>query len=72
MWNNKLEHTDLMYLRAKLNVDYDYLGEYQVKNINEPVRAYRILMGGESTEKYVPHGKYQKIVNPITIVVYLL
>ncbi len=54
-------------VKSKIEVDYDYLGEYQVKNINEPVRVYHILMGGESTEKYVPHGKSNKIINPFTI-----
>jgi adenylate cyclase len=31
-------------VKNKLNLGYEYLGEHTVKNIVEPVRAYRILM----------------------------
>jgi adenylate cyclase len=31
-------------VKNKLNLGYEYLGEHTVKNIMEPVRAYRILM----------------------------
>ena len=30
-------------VKAKLELEYEYLGEQQVKNIEEPVRAYRVL-----------------------------
>ena len=30
-------------VKYKLDVKYDYLGEQKVKNIKEPVRAYRVL-----------------------------
>jgi adenylate cyclase len=34
----------------KLALDYEFMGEQQVKNIEEPVRAYRVKMGGEGKE----------------------
>jgi TolB-like protein/class 3 adenylate cyclase/cytochrome c-type biogenesis protein CcmH/NrfG len=33
------------HLKRKVDVDYEFLGERQVKNIAEPVRVYRMLMG---------------------------
>ena len=30
----------------KLDLNYEFMGEQLVKNIDEPVRAYRVLMGG--------------------------
>jgi adenylate cyclase len=60
------------HIKGKVEVDYDYLGEYEVKNINEPVRVYRILMGGEGTERYVPHGVSKKLINPISISIAIL
>jgi adenylate cyclase len=30
----------------KLDLDYEFMGEQEVKNIAEPVRAYRVVMGG--------------------------
>ena len=31
-------------VKAKLNLEYEYLGEQQVKNIAEPVRAYKVVL----------------------------
>ena len=30
--------------KSKINIDYEYLGEYEVKNIKDPVRVYKVLM----------------------------
>jgi hypothetical protein len=30
-------------IEAKLGLEYEYLGEQEVKNIDKPVRAYRVL-----------------------------
>ena len=30
-------------VKSRLNLEYEYLGEHEVKNIAEPVRAYRVL-----------------------------
>jgi TolB-like protein/class 3 adenylate cyclase len=34
-------------VRKKLSLGYEYLGEHSVKNINEPVRVYRVLTAPE-------------------------
>ena len=31
-------------VKKKLEIEYEYLGEYSVKNIDDPVRIYRVLM----------------------------
>jgi adenylate cyclase len=36
-------------VKSKINIDYEYLGEYEVKNIKEPVRVYRIRMEPEAS-----------------------
>jgi adenylate cyclase len=37
-------------VKNKINIEYDYLGEYEVKNIKDPVRVYKILMRSISGE----------------------
>jgi adenylate cyclase len=39
-------------IRGKLELDYEFLGEQRVKNIAEPVRAYRVII--ESTQLEAP------------------
>lgn len=41
----------------KLSVGYKYLGEQQVKNIAEPVRAYHVLTGNDQLDDGVPHSE---------------
>jgi TolB-like protein len=41
-------------VKKKLNIDYKYLGEYEVKNIDEPVRVYRIQMEPEAVTRKAP------------------
>jgi adenylate cyclase len=36
------------HVENKLRLGYDYLGEKPVKNIQKPVRVYRVQMGGEA------------------------
>jgi adenylate cyclase len=36
------------HLKRKVDVGYEYLGERQVKNIAEPIRAYRVRLDGEA------------------------
>ncbi len=36
------------HVKDKLDCGFDYLGEHDVKNIQEPVRVYKILMDAES------------------------
>jgi adenylate cyclase len=35
-------------VKNRLALEYEYLGEHAVKNISEPVRVYRVLMGAEA------------------------
>ncbi|MCZ6476443.1 MAG: tetratricopeptide repeat protein [Gammaproteobacteria bacterium] len=40
-------------LKGKVEVGYEYLGERQVKNIEKPVRVYRVLLDPEAAGKVV-------------------
>ena len=40
-------------VKNKLDVGYEYLGEHSVKNIDEPVRVYKVLMEPEYTGKVI-------------------
>jgi adenylate cyclase len=39
-----LSRTTYDQVKKKLKYEYEYLGEYEVKNIDEPVRVYRVQM----------------------------
>ncbi|MFC1882308.1 adenylate/guanylate cyclase domain-containing protein [Thermodesulfobacteriota bacterium] len=41
------------HVKDKLGLGYDYLGEHEVKNIKEPVRVYRVLMGTDAPKPLV-------------------
>jgi len=41
------------HIRNKLNYGYKYLGEHNVKNIETPVRVYKILMASEDAGKLI-------------------
>lgn len=36
------------HVKDKLNLGFEYLGEYDVKNIMEPVRVYKVILGYDS------------------------
>jgi adenylate cyclase len=44
-------------VKKKMNIDYEDLGEYEVKNIDEPVRVYRIRMEPEAATTIVKEKK---------------
>ena len=44
-------------VKNKLKLGYEYLGEYRVKNIAEPVRIYRVLPEVETTDKGDDEGR---------------
>jgi adenylate cyclase len=44
-------------VKNKLPLGYEYLGEHIVKNIAEPVRTYRVLMGSEAVGKVIGEKK---------------
>ena len=48
-----ISHTAFDQAKGKLEVGYQYLGEHSVKNIAEPVRAYKILMEPEAVGKVI-------------------
>jgi len=41
------------HLKSQVAVDYQPLGEVQVKNIERPVRAYKVLIGSKQAEKII-------------------
>ena len=43
-------------VKGKLNLSYEYLGEHAVKNIEGPVRVYRVEMEAKSIIPVVPRG----------------
>jgi adenylate cyclase len=47
-------------VKGKLEVGYQYLGEHSVKNIVEPVRAYKILMEPEAAGKVIGEKRKTK------------
>ena len=42
-----ISHSAYDQVKNKLKLGYEYLGEHAVKNIREPVKAYRVLMAPE-------------------------
>lgn len=44
-------------VKAKLDLGYKYLGEHNVKNISEPVRIYRVLIGDKFAGKVIGEKK---------------
>jgi len=44
-------------VKSKINLEFEYLGEQQVKNIAEPVRAYSALMAPDGTAIRAPRSK---------------
>ena len=40
-------------VKDKLDLGYDYIGEHEVKNIKEPVRVYKVLLGADAQKPLV-------------------
>ena len=47
-------------VKTKLDLGYEYLGEHSVKNIDEPVRVYRVLTGFETAGKVIGEKRFQE------------
>jgi adenylate cyclase len=49
-------------VKKKLDIEYEYLGEYEVKNIDEPVRIYKVVM------EHIPDDLLQdeKSIEPVS------
>jgi len=45
-------------IRKRLSLGYEYLGEHAVKNIETPVRVYRVLMEPEAAGKIIGEKKF--------------
>jgi adenylate cyclase len=45
------------HIKTRLGLGYKYLGEHNVKNIDEPIRIYRLLMEPESVGKVIEEKK---------------
>lgn len=59
------------HISNKLNYGYEYLGEHNLKNIEKPVRVYKVLMASEDAGKLIgeePKPAKKKWFLPVTVV----
>jgi adenylate cyclase len=49
------------HIRKRLSVGYEYLGEQAVKNIENPVRVYRVLMEPEAVGKVIGEERPKRL-----------
>ena len=61
-------------VKKKVRQGFEYMGEHEVKNIAEPVRIYRVLLGEEFEGKVIGElsGRRTKLEKPYAIVLALL
>lgn len=64
-------------LKRKLELDFEFLGEKNVKNINEPIRAYRVIVDSQRATPQAPEEprvstKKKSYLIPLIIVSSLL
>lgn len=55
-----ISHTGYDQVKTKLNLDYEYSGKYNVKNITDPIKVYRVKMDYKSAGKInkdISHNK---------------
>jgi len=52
-------------IKGKIDLETEYLGEQKVKNINEPVRVYRVLMDKKMAEPEFETAKVEEMVYPL-------
>ncbi len=52
-----ISHSAYDQIKNKLKFGYEYLGEHEVKNIREPVKAYRVLLSPEFEDKLIGFDK---------------
>jgi TolB-like protein/class 3 adenylate cyclase/Tfp pilus assembly protein PilF len=53
-----ISRTAYDHVKNKLEFGYEYLGEHSVKNISEPVRVYRVLMGPDAAGKVIGEKRF--------------
>jgi len=59
------------HIKNKLTLGYEYIGEHDVKNIKDPVRVYKVLMGAEDAGKLIgeePKHAKKKWFLPVAVV----
>ena len=59
-------------IENKIGLEYEDLGEQEVKNITKPVRAYRVVMGTEAGEKKAKSRIWRKVAIALGVIVVLL
>ena len=61
-------------VKKKVRQGFEYMGEHEVKNISEPVRIYRVLLGEEFEGRIIgePSGRKTKLKKPYAIGIVLL
>lgn len=70
-----ISHSAYDQIKNKLKFGYEYFGEHEVKNIREPVKAYRVLMAPEfegqriGFEKKTPKIRWMGVVAAVVIIV---
>jgi len=73
-----ISHSAYDQIKNKLKFGYEYLGEHEVKNIREPVKAYHVLMGPEfegqriGFEKKSPITRWMGVAVAVAIIVIAL
>jgi adenylate cyclase len=53
-----ISRTAYEQVKSKLKLGYEYLGEYNLKNITEPVRVYRVLTKTEDAGKVIGEKRF--------------
>jgi TolB-like protein/class 3 adenylate cyclase/predicted Zn-dependent protease len=61
-------------VKKKLTLGYEYLGEHTVKNIDEPVRVYRVLMEPETVAEVISEKRPEPVqrMSAVAAVIVLL
>jgi adenylate cyclase len=62
-------------IKDKLKLGYEYLGDHEVKNIEDPVRIYRVLIDPQDIGKFLSeeqHSVKKKWLRPVVIVAIII
>jgi hypothetical protein len=61
-----ISRTAYEQVKSKLKLGYEYLGEYNLKNITEPVRVYRVLTKAEDAGKVIGEKGFSNLEKAIS------
>ena len=70
-----LSRTAYEQVKKKLNYEYEHLGEYEVKNIDEPVNVYKVLMVSKTMDEVVEEKKThsgKSLIRNIAIIIIII